>query len=51
MTERDVSKVHLDRRIGADEVVVEVHDAEYRWKIAGSGNAKRLVEEIEAHGG
>lgn len=47
----DVSSVHLHRRAGADEVVVKARDAEYKWKIAGDGNAKRLVEEIKAHGG
>ena len=46
---RDVASVHLDRRIGADAVEVKTRDAEYKWKIAGDGNAKKLADEIRFH--
>jgi hypothetical protein len=46
---RKVSSVHLDRRIGADAVKLKTDDAEYKWKIAGDGNAKKLADEIRYH--
>jgi hypothetical protein len=48
---RDVSSVHVDHRIGTNAVVLKAHDTEYTWKIAGDGNAKRLVDEIKGYGG
>jgi len=46
---KKVSSVHLDRRIGADAVKLKTDDAEYKWKIAGDGNAKKLADEITYH--
>jgi hypothetical protein len=46
---RKVSSVHVDHRIGADAVKVKTDDAEYKWKIAGDGNAKKLADEITYH--